>query len=194
MKIIIDILKIRCARTTIELGKDEIYAAVFLTALKKEGNTFTSALKPSKPLWGVVTDIERLVVKNKIWKPTQNHFEISIDNDTEAIGFSFALYEKDNGKIFEKMKQEMTGPIEPEGFVFSSIELPEDITDPNKVAKFLFDLLKKAIIHFRQDDMLDVKEFVESLEKLNGDEFPREFRFERKRGIYDMSILIKTEL
>ncbi|WP_221391658.1 hypothetical protein [Dyadobacter sp. NIV53] len=189
MKIAIDITKIHCTRTTFELGADEIYAAIFVTALKKDGSGVVTTLKDSKPLFGIVTDVQSDVKKGKIWLPSPNHFEVDVADDTESVGFSFALYEKDNGEIFDKMKQELTGIIEPEGFDFSQIPLTIDFS---QITKILFGLLKKAVIHFKQDDLLGVEEFVAEKGKLIGDEFPREFDYKRKKGQYELGVTIKA--
>ena len=190
MKIDIDITKIHCSHTTFELGKDEIYAAIFVTALKKDGNGVTPTLEGSKPLFGIVTEVENDVEKGKIWRPTPNHFEVDVADDTESLGFSFALYEKDNGEIFDKMKNELTGVIEPEGFDFSQIQLSN--FDFSEITKILFGLLKKAIVHFKQDDLLGVEEFVVPKEKLIGDDFPREFDYKRKKGQYELGVTLKA--
>ena len=189
MKINIDITKIHCSHTTFELGKDEIYAAIFITALKKDGSGVIPTLEGSKPLFGIVTDVEDGVEKGKIWRPTPNHFEVDVADDTESLGFSFALYEKDNGEIFEKMKEELTGVIEPEGFDFSQIQLT---TDFSEIPKIVFGVLKKAIVHFKQDDLLGVEEFVVPAEKLIGDDFPREFDYRRKKGQYEVGVTLKA--
>ena len=194
MKVIIDILKIHCSRTTIdEFNPDEIYSALFLSALKINANEVVSTLEGSKPLWGVVTDVETLVKRGDTRLPTPNHFEIDIADDTKVLGFKLALYEKDKGAIFEKMKNELTGIIKPEGFDFDSITLPDGF-DIISIIKALFGILKKAIIHFGQDDLLGEAEVVSPIENLVNDAFPREFEFKKHGSKYEMSVAIKITI
>ena len=125
MKLKIEIPKIHCKRKTREIfdGKDEIYYAIFLTAGKiKDGDI---ALSDKAPNYGIIApDSKKMHHKEeefKFWIPEMQNNIVELDNDVEFIHIDYALYEKDKGETYEKMKNELNGIVIPNGLDWDSI-------------------------------------------------------------------------
>ena len=132
MKVRITIPKIQCKRTTREFfeGKDEIYYAISTIATKIEGGNIE--MSTQSPIYGIVaTESHQMNRKSthNIWVPVMHNNVITIDDDAQSLGVNIGLYEKDDGNVFDQMKQHFNGLIEPHQIGLDWGQILNDIKD-----------------------------------------------------------------
>lgn len=211
MKVKLQIEKICCKRTTLEIGKDEIFCGVLVLAGKMEAGTF----KPveNKPvLLGAVSEVKKKVGKGTTWRPAQNNFVIDI-GDATVLSTLLLMYEADDLGIYTKVKNTLTEIVKPDTFNWAPIikkakdSILKDINDngeidaedilsaltkkpqlaPLVLGQFLFVLAKESFKFFKQDDFLGAvtDSFIVASDDFN---LPREYPFRKHRGKYDVAL------
>lgn len=215
MKLQLQIPQIHCLRTTLELTPDEIYLAVLVLGGKMENNKFALSASPT---FARVSEVERRVKKGKSWSPQFTDLQVDLGEDAEAFCVALALYEGDNLKIHEQLKngnfQEFITPekFDWEGF-FDKLKqaIIKDVNDNEKIdavdiwaaittrpdlkalitGTFLVDLFKGVFKHLRQDDLFDIKTsyFIPNGRLLHYD---KEFNFSKFRGIYEVEMRMEV--
>jgi hypothetical protein len=200
----VKVQKIYCQRTTIELGADEIYFAAFVAAAKESNGQI---LPIGNPLHKHVSEVKTGVRKGVI--PRDQDFEFTVDiEDATAFAISFALYEKDNGQLYNQLQDGDVNEIIAPG----SMEWPEELQLPDdaeglaemagnvsqlnwaKIAKVLLKVFKKAYTFFRQDDKLGEFEILSKTDiPAHEQNVPMEFNIRKMRGKYDISISFSIE-
>ena len=213
MKLKIEIPKIHCARTTWELGKDEIYCGVIALAGKMNEDDFS--MSGQSPIFSALSEVKKKVKKGKTWKPDIENQIFDVDDDTEALAVTIVLYEEDDGGIHDQMKAGFDEIVKPDKFEWKGLIkdakdiLIKDVNENEKtdfediisavstrptltpmiIGGFLFKLGKKVFKFLRQDDFLGS---VTHLYDLNSDslDFSREHRFRKQKGKYDVQLKV----
>ncbi len=194
----VTIPKIRCRKTTIELGKDEIYFLLLVTGAKLDANGEAVAIDAEGALYGKVSEVKKGVKKETVWRPKLNDISIDIA-DAENLSVTLALYEKDNGKIHQELAEKADGVIVPDGPEWPS-KLVGDVMDglPSDQAAWIafawkaVKYVKSLITHFRKDDLIDYKQILTATND-TGFAFPRELRMEGHSGSYDVTVQFALE-
>lgn len=192
MKLKVEILKIRCERTTYEFSYDEVYFALFIATAKQVGGDIVPG-SSENALFGEVSEVKERVKAGSIWRPELNNIETDI-GDAEAVSVSFALYEKDNGDLYENLKTNVSGAID-----YSKTDWPKEIPLPTSVPTgiagwaqlvlSLSPLIKSIINYFRKDDLLGDIQI--NLNTADPDlSFPREFEIRKQAGKYTITLLL----
>jgi hypothetical protein len=147
----LDIKSIRCARTTIEVGKDEIYYALFVYAVKRGADGKT---KKGDPAYWHVSDVQKFK-KNGVWLCDDTH-NISLPEDATDYIVEIGLFEMDNSTAREKMMKLGNGAIDHVKFPWDELEMPGSWTDPMEWVASILGWGKILFKHFAQDDPLGV--------------------------------------
>jgi hypothetical protein len=177
-----------------EITSDEIYFAVFVVAAKIEGD----AVVPStNALHKHVSKVWAPVKKGDNLKSSDNNFEVDL-GDAEAFTLFFGLYERDNGKLYDQLK-ESNELLNPDSFDWSAnVEIPQSIpkdkSDWIKLLKSSWKVLKELFKHLRQDDRLG-KIQIDSPTQNVEDSFGllREYRLRGKKGKYDVTLQLELD-
>ena len=114
MKVKIEIPKISCSRTTVEIGKDEIFYVLMVFAGKLKDGDFIPA--SSTPVFAKLSEVKEKVSKGSSWRPAVNDFMFSIDDDVQTLGVTLALYEKDKGDVYELLQNQVSQIESASGF------------------------------------------------------------------------------
>lgn len=213
MDLKIEIPKIHCARTTLELGKDEIYYGVLVMAGRIVEGQFV--LTGEEPVFAKVSEVKKKVKKGTAWRPTINNHIVTVDDTTQALAVSLVLYEEDNGDSRDALQESFTEIAKPEKFDWAvlikdakEIVLPdvnenertdfEDILSAvtqlptltfSIVGGFLFKIGKHVFKHLRQDDLLGEASDAFDLSKEDFN-LPREYSFRRHKGKYKVTLQV----
>lgn len=211
MKIKIEIPQIKCSRTTIEIGKDEIFYALMVFAGKLDNGSFVPSSK--NPVFAKVSDVKEKVSKGSSWQPNPNDFELTIDDDITTLGITVALYEKDKGDMYKILQEQVSQIGTGSTFDWSStIEETKDLIlkdinnnnqidyidieaaltnkpelSPKVVGTYLFQLAKRLGKFFSQDDLLGVTNDSIDIGETGVDTM-RKYKFSKFRGIYELSL------
>lgn len=191
MRIKLQVHKIRCVRnSTFEFNDDEIYFSVFAIGGKKEGNKVVPV--GDKYLFGFVSSVQENVKKDTIWQPEDGQIEIDL-GDASAFIIKFCLYEKDNGAIYNEMKEKFeNGPIKPIEVPIPNISFPTGVpTDWLGIAIELSKLLPVVISSIKSDDLMGVVD----LQYYAGDKdlnvaYPQEYGIRKVFGKYEVSLSV----
>ena len=212
MKLKIEIPKIHCKRTTIEMGKDEIYAGVIAFAGKIENGEFVKSVE--QPIFASLTEVKDKVSKGTIWNPILQNELFEVDDNISLVCISLLLFEEDNGKHYQKLQENFNDLLLPGKFEWSRLfevimaavkdyyaENGEQFVNLKKAFKdnaiktveivgtAMFKVMKSILKHIRQDDSLGVFSTVVDFSQ-PGFDFDREKAFEKFRGKYYASLKI----
>lgn len=162
MKLQLEILKIKCLRTTAEIGADEIYSGVYFFKGDKVGDDFI----PDKTSLQVkISDIESGVKKGDIWKPIKNKFEFDL-NESKLFGLKFCLFDKDDSSIYNKLE---TGDVEAakNAFNIGGLQYPKDPTNAADWVVPVLKLIGELYKFTKQDDKIGTEPFAYQLDNPN---------------------------
>lgn len=194
MNLQIELPKIRCKKATYEFSQDEVYFVIFVFKAKKD-QTDVAVLK-NQMIYGQVSEVTTHVKSNTIWRPTLNDINIDLE-DNDAFCVTFALYEKDDGEIYQKIKEKLTGIIDPEpffkGWDIGMGDLPTSTADWVKIVKLILKLGKRCINYFKQDDLLGSFSVVTTVDDKEKIGFPMEYELKKQLGTYQVSLLLNVK-
>jgi hypothetical protein len=190
MKLQIEIESIKCKRTTREWSKDEVYFLLLVASAKKNGNYVVPI---GQPVYGKVSEVKKEFDSDSLpWRPSLNNIEIDIEN-AEAMAVTFALYEKDNGSLYEQLQKKANGVISADEYEFPKIKIPknkpEEKSDWIEIILAALNVVISLVKHWKKDDLIGQKEI--PLEKSNVDEFSRPFELIGNRGKYQINLKFK---
>ncbi len=185
MKVEIKFPQIRAVSVTHpKTMNDEIYLAYFVTLVKKENGP--KGLK-RKYVMKCVSDIQEKVKKGKIWTP-DDLASIVDTGDAEAMFLTFALYEADDERLYNKLIKEADLLLEPEDFDWSELEIPNDITSWMAWLKAAWKLIRGSYNYFKQDDHFGTRTIeIHDFHK-KGWRGYREFNFKAMGGHYEVTM------
>ncbi len=172
-KINIKVPYIRCEKDTNGIGKDEIYLAVNVLAMRMKDNEIIIS-NAEKPISFFLSPIETKVFPSKFWTPFAQDLTVDIGN-ANALFVQFALYEQDDARLYAQMKEEHR-MLSPDSFNWNAIiekateivmgyiptNPPEKPKEPLTLDMWLpvvFEVGKQVFKHFRQDDLLGADSF-----------------------------------
>ena len=206
MKVKMLLPQIRARQITFpRLNADEIYVA-YTVALGSPG--LAGAPTEVKLLGGRVSSIKENVSKGcPPWTPNEDGMPAEFDiPDGKMAVIRLALFERDDGNIYDELKRAVGSSIDPEKFPWQDIKdiyekwKAEDLpTDKVELAIYIIKAVWKLTKHFLQDDLLDQKEIViapSTKEADLGDDWTgtRELEFVRLGADYRLSVnLSKVE-
>lgn len=211
MKVKIEIAKIKCSRTTIEIGKDEIFYVLMVFAGKLKNGDFIPS--SSTPVFAKLSEVKEKVSKGIAWRPAVNDFVFTVDDDVETLGVTLALYEKDKGDVYEMLQNQVDRIETAKSFDWeNTIEEAKnlilkdinnngelDFTDiqtalstkpelnPKVIGSYLFQLAKRIGKFFSQDDLLGIANDSLAIHHKSFD-VERKYHFSKFRGKYDLNL------
>ncbi len=212
MKVKIQIEKIHCARTTMEIGKDEIFYGLLVSAGKMNNGVFETNGNPI--VFSKVSEI-RKVKKDDGWRPKENNFVIEVGN-ADMVTATIVLYEADDKDIYEALKVKFNEVLQPDKFSWATIfeaakdMILKDINENGEIdaedllsviskkpeltplilSTFLFKVAKESFKYFKQDDFLGSVTDGFNLTS-EGFNLPREYKFRKHRGKYNLSLKVE---
>lgn len=166
---------------------DEIYLCYFVT-LAKAGDE-NNKVEVKKYVSKKISTVEDHVWAGDHWAPKDLDAEIDT-GDAKVLYVNMALYERDDGAIYKKLKASSEAPIEPEDFDWSCVTLPSDFTSPMEWIKAVWKLVCGVFSYFRQDDLIGEQSFACGLtaEMAKVWSGTRELKFKRYGGDYRVTV------
>lgn len=161
MKARITFDKVYFDRKSKEPGKNEFFFAYNALVLASSGDD--PGEDQGKVVQVRVSEVATGIKDDSVWKPdADNAVEVDI-NGVAKVKLTIAFYERDNGKVYAKLKKGFENPIvdaeefKPLKELIEIIPDFEDITSPQKWAQGLFSYLGEFISFLRGDDFQDVQ-------------------------------------
>ncbi len=193
MKIKINIPQIRCRNVQHpRTMKDEIYLGYFVT-LMREGS---EGPEVRKYISKKVSNVKYKVKKRTKWNPEAMETVIETE-DAKAFFINMGLYEKDNGKIYKKLRNLSDVLIKPEEYDWTSIEIPTNLTDWFGWVNAVWKLTISSFNYFMEDDLIGIKSLaVPDLDDegaKNEWTGTRELKFKSRGADYRVTIQIEVE-
>ncbi len=193
MKIKINIPQIRCRNVTHpRTMRDEIYLGYFVTLMKPgpQGPEIRKYISKK------VSDVKYKVKKRTKWQPEGMQTIINTE-DAKAFFITMGLYEKDNGKIYKRLKETSDVLINPEEYDWSNIEVPINLLDWFAWVKAVWKLTSSSFNYFMEDDLMGIKSLaVPDLDDIAARaewSGTRELKFKSWGGDYRVTIQIEVE-
>ena len=174
--------KIHCVRTTMEIGKDEVYGLLLVSPVTTKG--------PLKPR-GAVVPLRSKVFAGDMWDYKDLPFRFPLEEGVIGTNVSLVLYEKDNASIYNKLMNEANRKEVPASFpwdkLLSELDL-SDIVNPIAWASISMKIAIEVIKYFRQDDQIDDQSFTVAVPERKTDPFPRELTFAGRGGKFRIGL------
>lgn len=164
---------------------DEIYCAYFVSLAKSGAETNKPEVK--KYVSKCISDVKDKVWAKTKWAPSGLESIIEVD-DSDVFYLTMALYERDDGVIYKKLKKESEEALKPEDFDWSCVTLPEDVTSVLSWVKAVWKLVCGAFNYLRQDDLLGEESI--AVMDIDGREWTgfRELKFKKWGGDYRVTL------
>ena len=178
MELTVRIPKIRCNKDTFEIGADEIYFLLLVSSVNSEAGSPAETTK----FYASVSEVKSGVTEDVQWVPDLNNVTVDI-GDANLVSVMVALFEKDDGVIYDKLLANPYEHVKPDGFI---LPLPDDLT-LGAAIKWLLKLSWNTFKYFKQDDPLGEDGVVANVSDPNLP-LPREFKF--KKFGYDYHMMV----
>lgn len=180
----IDIPKIHCIRQQHDRISDEVYGLLLITTV--------SGQQINRP-FARILPIRRDVRSKQIWRGLQQAENIELPDTASGLVVCLALYEKDDGAIYDKIVNEATGAPLSNSVPWQQIlqELNVDLELVNGRWKEAASRATVRVLkHYRLEDALGVECFAIDLSSEEPDHFSREFTMKSRGGKYKVQIVL----